>query len=308
MLKKCYDLARSFVYRNARPLDLALWKYHFEDGGEDDVLTALAAYQNPDGGFAHAIEPDFWNENSTPIATWAAIGKLEQLGGVDRSHPIVVGILKYLDSGKDLSDGRWHNVVKSNNDYPHAVWWSCDGEGVPSDNPTVSLAGFIIKYADKTGRLYEKACGIARSAVERFVGGGEVEGHVLRCYMELYEFLTAAKVDIVDMSAFKTALYSAVRAAVCADSGKWMTEYVFKPSSFFDMTGLVFDILGKELCAREAALIPGAQQKDGAFVVPWQWFTDYREFPVAENWWKSHIVINNLLFVLACNNDVSLLK
>ena len=89
MFEKCFERARKFVYRNARPIDLALWKYHFENGNKDDVLTALAAYQNADGGFAHAIEPDFWNENSTPIATWAATCKLEQMGGVDRSHPIV---------------------------------------------------------------------------------------------------------------------------------------------------------------------------------------------------------------------------
>ena len=48
-----YNKARSFVYKNARPLDLARWKYLFEGGSKEDVLTALAAYQNEDGGFGH---------------------------------------------------------------------------------------------------------------------------------------------------------------------------------------------------------------------------------------------------------------
>ncbi|MNR68891.1 hypothetical protein D3C85_1937540 [compost metagenome] len=44
-----YKGIRSWVYRNARPLDLARWKYHFENGDPGDVLEALAAYQNEDG-------------------------------------------------------------------------------------------------------------------------------------------------------------------------------------------------------------------------------------------------------------------
>ena len=33
--------ARNFVYRNARPLELARWKYLFEGGSREEVLTAL---------------------------------------------------------------------------------------------------------------------------------------------------------------------------------------------------------------------------------------------------------------------------
>ncbi|MFA6693930.1 MAG: hypothetical protein WCS44_03750, partial [Bacillota bacterium] len=67
--KEIYLKARNFVYRNARPLDLALWKYHFEAGGSDAVVEALSHYQNLDGGFGHALEPDCWNPNSSPIQT-----------------------------------------------------------------------------------------------------------------------------------------------------------------------------------------------------------------------------------------------
>ena len=62
-----YEKARAFVYRNARPLDIARWQYHFESGSSDAVLKALATYQNADGGFGHALEPDAWNPNSSPI-------------------------------------------------------------------------------------------------------------------------------------------------------------------------------------------------------------------------------------------------
>ncbi len=57
-----------------------------------------------------------------------------------------------------------------NNDYPHAVWCECEqGDGLPGDNPTVSLAGFALKYADKGSGLYKKASEIVKSSVAQFI-------------------------------------------------------------------------------------------------------------------------------------------
>lgn len=300
MFKKVFNRAKQFVYRNARPLDFALWKYHFEGGSQEDVLSVLAAYQNADGGFAYAIEPDCWNVNSTPIGTWAAISKLNQIGFCDKSHPIIAGILKYLDSGKDFADGKWYNVVKSNNDYPHAVWWGCEqGEGLPDDNPTVSIAGFALKYADKSSVLYKKASDIVKSSVAQFIDNPSTEMHTLRCYMELYEYCVSAQTDLVDMAAFKTALYGAIKQTICNDVDKWATEYVCKPSMFFDESHLLFDIVDRSLYEKEAELIVATQQSDGAFSVTWLWYNDYKEFEISKNWWKSAIIINNLLFLKA---------
>ena len=300
MFTKVFENAKKFVYRNARPLDFALWKYHFENGSKADVLSALAAYQNADGGFAHALEPDCWNVNSNPVATWAAIGKLKQIGFGDKAHPIIAGILKYLDSGKDFADGKWYNVVRSNNDYPHAVWWGCECDcGLPDDNPTVSLAGFALKYADKGSGLYKKASEIVKLSVAQFIANPITEMHTLRCYMELYEYCVDVQTDLVDMAAFKTALYGAIKQTICSDIDKWATEYVCKPSHFFDESLLLFDIVGRDLCEKEAELIVATQQPDGAFPIIWQWYTDYKEFEISKNWWQSSIIINNFLFLKA---------
>lgn len=301
MKGELFEKARLFVYRNARPLDFALWRYHFESGKQDDVLSVLSAYQNKDGGFGHAIEPDNFNINSTPIGTWAAIGKLNKIDFTDKNHPIVQGILKYLDSGKDFAEGKWFNTVKSNNDYPHAVWWGCDKpEGDPCDNPTVSLAGFAIRFADKNSPLYAKACEIIKDAAQRFIDNPETEMHTLRCYLEMYEYCVAAGAnDLFDMQVFKAALIDAIEKTICSDTDKWVTEYVCKPSMFFTKSQLLFDIVGRELCKQEAELIASTQQPDGAFPVTWLWYNDYKEFEIAANWWKSAIIIDNMLYFKA---------
>ena len=115
------ECAKKFIYRNARPLDFARWKFHFENGSAQDVLEILAAYQNPDGGFAHAIEPDLWNIVSTPAGVWAAAEILREIGFSDASHPVIQGMLRYLASGKDFQNNRWQFSVPSNRCYPHAA-------------------------------------------------------------------------------------------------------------------------------------------------------------------------------------------
>ena len=53
-----FDRAEKFIYNNARLLERQLFAYHFKGGSREQVLTALRAYQNEDGGFGHALEPD----------------------------------------------------------------------------------------------------------------------------------------------------------------------------------------------------------------------------------------------------------
>lgn len=300
MKSKTFEKAREFIYRNARPIDLALWRYHFESGSADDVYTALSVYQNNDGGFAYGIEPDFLNENSTPVATWCAIQHLKEIG-INGNCAIVKGILKYLDNGKDFSDGKWHNVVPTNNDYPHAIWWHCsDGVGKPDDNPTVSLAGFVLRYGDKNSALYKKCANIAKSRVTSFIDEPIDEMHTLRCYLELYEYCAeTGGFDLFDMDAFKKTLYAAVKKTICADSSKWFTEYVCKPSMFFDGSKLLFDIVGRELCEEEGKMLADAQLHDGSWSVTWLWHNDYTEFYVSAHKWKSDIIRKNMLYLSA---------
>ena len=44
-----FEKAREFIYRNARPLDLTRFQYHFENGSKEAVMNALSYYQNADG-------------------------------------------------------------------------------------------------------------------------------------------------------------------------------------------------------------------------------------------------------------------
>ena len=299
-----FQKARRFIYRNARPLDLAMWKYHFENGSREDVLTALATYQNTDGGFGHSLEADCFNPNSAPIQTWTACEILREINFTDGSHPIIKGILRYLDSGADFSEkhNKWLNTVKTNDDYPHAVWWSYSDkdEAYRDYNPTAHLAGFIIRYADKDSKLYKKAEDIAKQAYEWFRASVPFgDDHNTVCFVRLYEYLSETGTELVDMKEFADKLKEEINANICRETEKWRTEYVCLPSKFIDSKDSMFYAGNEELVQKELEITAESQLEDGSYIVPWLWYNEYKEYELAANWWKSRILINKLLFLKA---------
>jgi hypothetical protein len=55
------NAAKQFILQNARPIDLAVYKYFFDNGSNQRVIDELSKFQNEDGGFGNGLEPDFLN-------------------------------------------------------------------------------------------------------------------------------------------------------------------------------------------------------------------------------------------------------
>ena len=100
--RNTFDEVRLWICRNARELELAQWRYHFEGGSRQAVLDAMALFQNADGGFGHRFESDNWNPASTPYATSEACGMLRRMGCLDYGHPLWQGILHCLQRRRAL--------------------------------------------------------------------------------------------------------------------------------------------------------------------------------------------------------------
>lgn len=293
-----FENARAFIYRNARPLDFARFRFHFEGGDQEPVLDALAAYQNPDGGFGHGLEADAWNPDSAPIQTWAATEILREIGFADRSHPIVAGILKYLTGGQDFDGQTWGNTVPGNNDYPHAPWWHYTGESHETYNPTACLAGFILRFAEKES---DASLGrrLAREAITAYCEGELLEDmHTAGCYVRLLEYLEEAKEESVpDLAALRERLGAQVRHCLTADTAQWDSGYICKPSQFFNHRDSVYYADNQALAQYECEFILRTQQPDGAWPIPWGWGDYPEEWALAKNWWQSNGIILNLLYL-----------
>ncbi len=288
--------AIKYVLENARPLDLAIYKYFFENESNQTVIDELSKFQNADGGFGNALEPDFFNPNSSPIATNDAIITLLRVNALDRNSDIVKGIVSYLDSHDSFNEDkkRWLFTIDSNKDYPHAIWWDKKGDGISKFNPSISLATFMVCYGNRTP-LYE---GIIKEAVI-YLKNGEVSGDDVNCYLLAYELLTENSIkDIVDLNTFKHLLCKAIENCICKDISKYGVEYVPMPSTIFTGRYMEFVTLEiKPLIAAEKDILGKLQMEDGGFDITWKWYTPYPdEYEQARVWWRPRITIEKLLF------------
>jgi hypothetical protein len=296
-----YTRARAFIYRNARPLDIARFQYHFENGSKDAVLTALAAYQNEDGGFGHALEPDAWNPNSSPIQTWAATEILREIDFTDASHPIIQGIMRYLASGQDFEGRFWHNTVRSNSDYPHAPWWGTDSDSLQDlcYNPTACLAGFILRFAERNSALFALGRRIAKEAFDSFMAGGLLDDmHTACCFIRLMEYAQeAGATDILYIAASKEKLKAQAKYSITANKSAWESSYICKPSQFFMSRDSIFYADNAEIADYECDFIVRTQLADGSWPIPWGWNDYPEEWAVSKNWWKANGALLNLLYL-----------
>lgn len=142
-MKATVKRAGLFLATNARILDRLRYARLFERGSSESTVAALRAYQNEDGGFGHALEPDLRGPESEPVSVWTALDILDEMGRLDRSA--AAPILRYLDS-ISAPKGGVPFVLHEASNYPHAPWWETKpGKQPPSLNPTAGICGLLYK-------------------------------------------------------------------------------------------------------------------------------------------------------------------
>lgn len=299
--KKDFKEIQSWVYRNARPLELALWKYHFEDGSINDVLTALAVYQNDDGGFGNVLEPDNWNPESTPYNTEFAISILKQINFYDVTHPIYKGIFDFLENTIYQGANGWFFSVPNNDLYPHAIWWAYNEKENKQQNigTTASLSGFILRYTNPNTKLYDKALEYTEILFNRLKSNDDYGDMGLLGYCSLYEDLKEAGLhNRFDLSYLKEKTCSLIQ--------KHFHEYVWTNhqdmATVLPSTSLYYYKGKEQLVSDSIDELIEIRHENGVWDIPWQWYDDgkyVKEFAISENWWKSYKAIEKLLFIRA---------
>ncbi len=298
--KKSFEEIQLWMYRNARPLELAIWQYEFENGSKEKVLAALSKYQNKDGGFGNALEPDCWNPNSSPYSTLNAIDKLKNIGYSDIEHPIIQGILKFLESGLHSNESGWFFSIPANNDYPHAPWWNYDPDANEYESVGVSagIACFILKYADKNSNIYEKATAIIDKLIDRLSKTGKNGDMGVGGYCELMDTLPKLSLsNRFDLTYLSDKVRKLVYDSIEKDVSKW-SSYGKTPSSFIFTPESLYYKDNEELLLKELDYIIENRPENGVWGITWSWFENNeiypKEFAIAENWWKADIAIGKL--------------
>lgn len=136
--------AEDFIWSNARLLERQRFAFHFFGGPKSAVLAALRAYQNPDGGFGNALEPDKRYPGSNAIDVMTAFYILDEIDALD--DPMTVQSCDFL-TRIITPEGGVPFAIPQMKAYPHAPWWATDNPNPPAEiNPTGDLTGLLLKH------------------------------------------------------------------------------------------------------------------------------------------------------------------
>lgn len=299
MRREDYTKIFKWMYRNGRPLDLARWQFHFENGSKEELIKVLSAYQNEDGGFGHALEMDSWNENSSPIQTWCATEILKEIQFTDKKHPMVQNILNYLKKSIDTDKQLWLAEIPSNNHYPHASWWTYEEETVMEwgNNPTASLLGFILYFLNKEDEFYQKAYHIAQRMVSEFIYTKNMDMHEISCYIQFYCYIKQGEIEIENLVAYENKLKELVSTSINRNTKEWGITYTCTPSRFVRDPASIFYEDNKELVDYECEFILTSRNEQGVWDIAYNWGKYPDEFAISKNWTKGSLAIENMLFL-----------
>ena len=289
-----FQKAVQFLRTDGRRLEQELFAYKFETGNSQPVLEALAAYQNPDGGFGRAFEPDIRSEASTVLATSQALGLLRHLG-VPASDPGVKAALEYLLRQFDPVRLVWPIVPPEIESAPHAPWWDVASSAETFKgfkiNPQAEVLAQLTYYRSQVPNEFLNRA--TRALVETLnFDAGEVSPNEYLCLRALAE--TDGLPDGLQ-ERLTTWLSGLLPGLVLKGQARW-TEYGLTPIEAAPQPGTpwaaALDPL--ELTDNLDELVD-RQLADGSWTLTWSWdFVDAQAWAQAEKEWKGLQIVGHL--------------
>jgi hypothetical protein len=141
LTKEAFAAAGRYMTLNARLIDRLRFDRLFHGGPAAPIRDAMRAYQNADGGFGNAIEPDLRGAGGQPQGIEMALWVLDEIEAFD--DPAVMGACEWLQA-HTTKDGGVPWVLPSVVDDERGPWWQPQGDPAPAAlNPTAPIAGLL---------------------------------------------------------------------------------------------------------------------------------------------------------------------
>lgn len=288
-----WHAAREHLFQHARPLEAARYRYHFEGGAAAEVLAALTAFKNDDGGFGHALEPDLRTPASSVLATSVAFQVMAEVDA-PADHPLVQDALAYLLASFDSAAQRWPIIPPEAEAAPRAFWWAADGLedrfGRFALNPRAELLGALWRYADPTRVPWLEP--LTTAVVEEIeLRPASLRDNELLCVLRL-----AATPQLPDAlrARLEAHLPSAVTAAVVTAPARW-GDSVLRPLEVAPTPTSPFATIFPEAIQANLDYLIATQGTDGAWSPTWSWAPlNAAAWAKAEREWKGVLTLATL--------------
>lgn len=291
----------AYLKQHGRQVEKSLPAYFFEQGRAEAVIGALAAYQNEDGGFGHAFEPDMRCPESSTLATTEALAWSWQIN-IQPDHPMVRKAVQYLVQTCRPEEKSWLFIPQESQESPHAPWWQFNADAATTKhNPRPQILGILWRARDyvPAGLVEELSAVVLKDFMADLPGLGM---HDLFNYLRLYR---TPDLPMAVQEPLAENLPAIVRAVVSMEEEAW-SGYAMRPYGLLEN-------LDDEFLPLVAAALPASllylvkeQEEDGSWPLTWNWGDTYPEiWPVAQKEWKSVVTLDNIRFLQSLGAVVS---
>ncbi len=251
------DSAWTFLLNNGRLLERRLFANHFHGGSREVVIAALRPYQNDDGGFGNALEPDKRTSTSQPIDQEIALRVMDDVG-VDEL--MVRRMCDWLMTVR-TDEGGVPFTLSIVKDAPHAPWWGTDDPHPPANiNPTASIAGLLHKHGTSHAWL-NRATEYCWHVIET---SDIEEPHALVAALTFLQHVP----DRVRADTAFGRVGASLLKIVSLDPN--VQGYVHRPLEFAPRPdSLARKLFGDEVIAANLDFLQAQQQADGGWPIAW---------------------------------------
>jgi hypothetical protein len=290
------DLARSrdYVHQNGRPIDRARFAFHFDGGSAAAVLTALAEYQNPDGGFGHGLEPDMHTPASSVVAT-ALAGAIFREVNAPADEPMVGRAFGYLMGTYDAQRRRWPIVPPDVEAAPHAPWWNyAETEQTFHGfelNPMAAVVAALHDYPDLVPADF--LAGVTATVLERLdAGRTSIAVDEFRAVVALGQ---TGRLPDTQRARVRALTLEQVERSVEFDEARW-GEYRLQPLDVLPSPQVFLaPAIPAGVVERNLDHWVGQHQPDGSWPLTWSWAeVDEKAWARAERDGKCVVLIERL--------------
>jgi hypothetical protein len=280
------DRAADFIWRSARLLDRQRFAHLFLGGSAEPVVAALWAYQNADGGFGNALEPDKRSPDGQPVDVEVALRVLDELD--DEAiwlrapwAPVVERVIGFL-GGITTTEGGIPWVLPTVRAYPHAPWWDTADNPPASVNPTAAIVGLFLKHGMRSPWV-ERATAYCWQAIAE---GATVEVHELAAILTFLENAADRPRAEKEFNRIAERLF----AAGLVELDPAATGYVKKPLDWAPApTSWCRRLFDDRVIADNLDALVARQEPDGGWTISWPPLS-----PLVELEWRGFVTVEAL--------------
>jgi hypothetical protein len=274
--------ARQFLYTEARLLERLVFAVRFGGASSEIVGRCVAAYQNPDGGLGHALEPDVRCPGSQPLFAEFGLMAMQEAGCRDRE--LALSVCSFLQGVSDAA-GLVPTLLPDMLGSPRAAHWpaACS----PGINPTAGICG-LLHYQGIEHPWLSRA---TEACIELLLQDPPQEAHSLLCAARLAEHLPDRRsadrlLDRIAV-ALPEASFFVATAPVLAYG---LTPLHFAPSPASPLRTL----FTQEQIDGHLEELASTQQEDGGWPISWE-----PPGPAARSEWRGRWTLQALLVLAA---------